>query len=69
MKALFAALHFGQLMAQSGHTETDRYLSAFVAKRTCCEGRKRFGLTQMTQSGHERAAFAAMHGPNLLYFK
>jgi hypothetical protein len=25
--------------------------------------------TAKTQSGHERAAFAAMHGPNLLYFK
>jgi hypothetical protein len=35
------------LMALSGHAETDRYLSAFSAKRTCREGRKRFGLTQM----------------------
>jgi hypothetical protein len=54
-------------LALSGHTETDRYLSAFGAQRTCREGQKRFGLTQMTQSGHEQATFAAMHSPDLLY--
>lgn len=36
-------------MAQSGHPETDRYLSAFGAKRTCGERLKRVGLTRMTQ--------------------
>ena len=25
------------------------------------------GMTRMTQSGHERAAFAAMHAPDVLY--
>src|SRR6266446_10819619 len=56
-----------ELAAQNGQTETDRYLTAFGAKRTCRESRKRFGLTRMTQSGHERPAFAALHGPDLLY--
>ena len=27
----------------------------------------RSGFPLMTQNGHERAAFAAMHGPDLLY--
>jgi hypothetical protein len=44
-----------------------RRMSAFGAKRTCRDGRKCFGLTRMTQLGHERAAFAAMHRPDLLY--
>ena len=38
----------------NGHAETDRDLSAFGAKRTCREGRKRFGLTLLTQNGHGR---------------
>ena len=56
-----------RLLALSGHTEMICFLSAFGAKRTCREGRKRFGLTQMTHLGHGRAAFAAMQGPDLIY--
>jgi hypothetical protein len=52
-------------MAQNGQTETDRYLSAFGAKRTCRESRKRFGLTRMTHSGHKRANFAVTHNAAL----
>jgi hypothetical protein len=35
---------------------------AFGAKRTCRDRRRRINPTLMTQSGHERRAFAAMHG-------
>jgi hypothetical protein len=44
-----------RLLAQNGQTETDRYLSAFGAKRTCRESRKRFGLTRVTHSGRSPA--------------
>jgi hypothetical protein len=54
-------------LAQSGHTEASVRLSAFGAKRTCRQGRERADLTRMTRSWHERVAFAAMHGPDLLY--
>jgi len=49
------------LLAQSGHTEVDRYLSAFGAKRTCGERHEGVDLTRMTQSGHWAAKFAVMH--------
>src|SRR6516162_1762368 len=42
-------------------------MSAFGAKRTSPECRDRADLTKMTQSGHELPAFAATHGPDLLY--
>ena len=44
-------------------------MSAFGAKRTSHERSERADLTKMTQSGHERSAVAAMHGPphDLLY--
>src|SRR5215831_18865829 len=38
----------------------------------CINGRKLLSIRRrphMTQSGHERAAFAAMHGSDLLYLK
>ena len=54
-------------MAQSGLNEMSAYLSAFGAKRTSGETAACFGPTRLTQSGHERAAFAAVHDPNLLY--
>src|SRR5262249_1584861 len=40
---------------------------AFGAKRTCIGPWLRLPRSQMTQSGHERIAFAAMQGPDLLY--
>jgi hypothetical protein len=43
------------------------YLSAFGAKRTSGHRRRSIHLTRMTQTIHERAAFAAMHGRDLLY--
>ena len=42
-------------------------LVAIGAKRTCRERRERVDLTKMTLTGLERPAFAAMHGPDLLY--
>ena len=56
------------VMAQSGLSETSARLSAFGVKRTSGETATRFKATRMTQLGHEGAAFAAMHGPDLLYF-
>src|SRR5262245_25893637 len=43
------------------------YLSAFGAKRTWRDRRWRIDRSLMTQSGHERAAFAAIHGTDLIY--
>jgi hypothetical protein len=48
-------------LARSAHIEGSVRLSAFGAKRTSRERRERADLTKMTQSGHEQAAFAAMH--------
>ena len=44
------------------------YLSAFGAKRTCTVVWLRPSRSRLTRSGHERAAFAAMHGPDLLLY-
>jgi hypothetical protein len=40
------------VVAQSGHTETDSYLSAFGVKRTSCDWRRCIDRARMTQSGH-----------------
>jgi hypothetical protein len=42
-------------------------MSAFGAKQTCSDIRWCINRSRMTQLGHERAAFAAMHRPDLLY--
>jgi hypothetical protein len=42
-------------------------MSAFGAKRTSRERRKRADLTKMTQSGHEWPLLLRLHGPDLLY--
>jgi hypothetical protein len=54
-------------MAQSGLSAMSSYLSAFGAKRTWRDRRWRIDRSLMTHSGQEGAAFAAMHGPDLLY--
>jgi hypothetical protein len=43
------------------------YLTAFGAKRTSGQVAACYAPTLMTQRGHGRVAFAAMHGPDLLY--
>ena len=55
------------LVALSGHTETICYLSAFGAKRTCTVVLLRPPQSLLTQSRHERAAFAAMHRPDRIW--
>jgi hypothetical protein len=47
-------------MAQSGRNEMFGYLSAFGVKRTCAMAPLQPPRSQMTQSGHERSAVAAM---------
>jgi len=54
-------------LAPSGLSGMSAYLSAFGAKRTCPDRRWCLDRVRMTQSGHEQAAFAAMHGRDLLY--
>jgi hypothetical protein len=54
-------------MALSGHNEMSARLSAFGVKRTCIVVQFRTPRSRLTQSGHERAAFAAMHGRDPLY--
>src|SRR5262245_4521591 len=46
----------------------DLTLRYAIASRSFCARSKGWSFyTAKTQSGHERAAFAAMHGPDLLY--
>ena len=51
----------------SQHSLTRRSESAFGGKADIRRNRSCVGVTLLTQSGHERPAFAALHGPDLLY--
>src|SRR5215467_600101 len=52
-------------MAQSGRSLRRTNSVAIGPKRTCGEALPPVEVTR--QLGHERVAFAAMHGPDLLY--
>src|SRR5262245_46358624 len=52
---------------QSGLTETSAICPLSEARRTWGGAAGGFAPTLLTQSGHEQAAFAAMHGADLLY--
>ena len=55
------------LLPLSGLSERPAVCPLLEAKRTYDAGRSRSSPPLLTQSGHEQATFAAMHGPDLLY--